>query len=102
MKQLKCAIVISVGLLAVQAMADDKAVEALYNQSCIACHASGAANAPKTGDVAAWKPRLEKGMDALLASAKKGINAMPPMGMCTTCSDDDMKALIEYMTKSAK
>ena len=27
-----------------------------YNKSCAVCHASGAANAPKTGDAAAWEP----------------------------------------------
>lgn len=102
MKQLKYAIVMSLGLVAIQAMADAKAVEALYNQSCIACHASGAANAPKTGDAAAWKSRMDKGLTVLLANAKKGINAMPPMGMCTTCTDEDFKGLIEYMAKPAK
>jgi len=74
-------------------------VEALYKQSCTFCHASGAAGAPKTGDKAAWAPRLEKGMDTLVASVRDGLNAMPPKGMCNQCSDEDFRALIEYMTK---
>ena len=68
-----------------------------YSKSCQVCHASGAANAPKTGDVAAWEPRMAKGMDTLLASVNNGLNAMPPKGMCFDCTDDDYKALIEYM-----
>ena len=68
-----------------------------YNKSCAVCHATGAANAPKTGDAAAWEPRLAKGMDALVASVKNGMNAMPPTGLCADCSDEEYKLLIEYM-----
>jgi cytochrome c5 len=70
----------------------------LYNKSCIACHASGAAGAPKAHDVAAWTPRLAKGIDKLLANTKSGINAMPPKGMCMDCTDPEFKALIQFMS----
>ncbi len=73
-----------------------------YNKSCAVCHNSGAANAPKTGDAAAWEPRMAKGMDALVQSVSGGLNAMPPKGMCFDCSDEDYKALIEYMAKPAQ
>jgi cytochrome c5 len=68
-----------------------------YNKSCSVCHNSGAANAPKTGDAAAWEPRMAKGMDVLVQSVNSGMNAMPPKGMCFDCSDEEYKALIEYM-----
>jgi cytochrome c5 len=83
------------GLLA----ASDQAIVDKYNKSCAACHASGAAGAPKTGDAAAWAARLEKGMDVLVASVANGMNAMPPKGMCYDCSDEEYKALIEHMAK---
>jgi len=73
-------------------------VEKKYQQACQVCHAAGVANAPKTHDPEAWKPRLDKGMDALLSSIKNGLNAMPPGGMCADCSDEDYKALIEFMS----
>lgn len=73
-----------------------------YNKSCAICHASGAANAPKTGDAEAWAPRMAKGMEVLVASVNNGLNAMPPKGMCFDCSDEDYKALIEYMAKPAE
>jgi len=73
-----------------------------YNKSCAVCHATGAANAPKTGDAAAWEPRMAKGMEALVASVSNGMNAMPPKGMCFDCSDEDYMALIEYMAKPAE
>ena len=69
----------------------------VYNASCLACHSTGVAGAPKTGDQAAWAPRASKGLDALLATAVSGINAMPPKGTCADCSDEELKAAIEYM-----
>lgn len=80
--------------------AEDRPAETLYNQSCIACHQSGVAGAPRRGDANAWKPRLEKGMETLLANTKSGINAMPPKGMCMDCTDTEYKALIEMMANA--
>lgn len=79
-----------------------KSGEEIYSQSCIACHASGAAGAPKLGDKAAWEARIAQGMDALLTTAINGKNAMPPRGTCATCSDDDLKAVIEYMVSKVQ
>jgi cytochrome c5 len=80
------------------AQAADQAVIDHYNKSCTVCHAVGVANAPKTGDVAQWEPRMAKGMDQLISSVDKGLNAMPPKGMCFDCTPEDIKALIEYMS----
>lgn len=93
---MKRVLALSALLLAGVAGAD---VEARYNKSCVFCHGSGAAGAPVKGDQAAWAPRLEKGMDALLQSTRQGVGGMPPGGMCGDCSDDDYRALIEYMSK---
>ncbi|MBV1915870.1 MAG: c-type cytochrome [Pseudomonadales bacterium] len=76
--------------------------EETYKKSCAMCHAGGTAGAPKLGDGAAWAARSEKGLDGMLAIAKKGLNAMPPMGMCMSCSDDELKAAISYMADSGK
>ncbi len=97
MNRILAAIALS-GLLLSGANAD--AIEDRYNKTCAICHAAGAAGAPRTGDADAWAKRLdEKGMDELVKNASKGINAMPPKGMCFDCSDEDFKALIEYMAK---
>jgi len=70
---------------------------AVYKKACIACHDSGAANAPKLGDQAAWEPRIAQGIDRLLATSIAGKGAMPPRGTCADCSDKDLEAAIEYM-----
>ncbi len=77
-------------------------VERAYMQSCWACHNSGAAGAPKVGDAAAWGARMEKGMDAVVTNALNGLNAMPAKGMCFTCTNDDIKALVQYMVDNSK
>jgi len=69
----------------------------IYQASCQACHASGVANAPKLGDKEAWAPRIAKGDDALFASVRNGLNAMPPKGTCMSCSDDELRAAVEYL-----
>ncbi len=76
--------------------------DAIYKTSCSACHATGAAGAPKFGDKAAWAPRLKKGDAALMTSLKNGINAMPPKGMCMDCSDDELKAVLTHMLSASK
>jgi len=69
----------------------------IYQSKCFACHGTGVAGAPKLGDAAAWAPRIAQGMDTLLAHATSGLKAMPPKGLCMSCSDDDLKHAIEYM-----
>lgn len=57
-----------------------KTGEAVFTAQCSACHANGAAGAPKFGDKAAWAPRIKTGFDALWNSALKGKNAMGAQG----------------------
>ncbi len=78
-------------------------VESNYNKTCATCHNAGVAGAPKLEDTAAWAPRLEKGMEALYRSAIDGMPpAMPAKGMCFACSDDDLKALVDYMVDTVR
>ena len=79
--------------------ADGKAV---YDKTCVACHASGVANAPKLGDKAAWAPRIATGRDAMVASVVKGKGAMPPKAGAANLSDDDIKAAVDYLVGAAK
>jgi cytochrome c5 len=86
----------------VETAAAAKSGEDIYNGSCMGCHATGAAGAPKLGDAAAWAPRIAAGMDSVVANAINGLNAMPPKGLCMTCSDDDLKAVVEYMVNNSQ
>ena len=75
----------------------DEAAEKIYKQYCFACHLSGVAEAPKTGDTEAWAPRAANGFDALFASVVNGKGAMPPRAGFPQLSDDELKAGIRYL-----
>jgi cytochrome c5 len=66
---------------------------------CDACHATGVLGAPKTA--AEWKARKAAGLDALVASAIKGKNAMPPRGGDPSLSDEEVKAAVQHLLKQA-
>jgi cytochrome c5 len=55
-----------------------KSGEEVFKAQCAACHATGAAGAPKLGDAAVWGARIRSGFDALVNSALHGKGAMPP------------------------
>lgn len=69
----------------------------IYNTVCTACHATGVAGAPKTGDKAAWTPRITTGNAALLTSATNGKGAMPPRGGAADLTDTELKAAVDYL-----
>ena len=79
------------------AAAGPKSGEEVYNSSCLACHSSGAAGAPKFRNAGDWAGRLAAGLDTVYANAIAGIGAMPAKGLCMSCSDDEIKASIDYM-----
>jgi cytochrome c5 len=78
--------------------------EQTYNTYCVACHGTGANNSPVLGDAAAWQPRIDKGLDTLYSNAVNGFNngAMPVKGLCMSCSDDDVKAAVDYILSSVQ
>lgn len=79
-------------------LAAEPATITSYNRSCIACHSSGVAGAPRSFKAGDWEPRLAKGLPTLLENTINGINAMPAKGLCPTCSEEDFEALIQYMS----
>ena len=74
--------------------------EQVYQAQCGACHATGAAGAPKFGDAATWAPRVKTGYDMLLTSALKGKNAMTPQGG-GEFSDYEIGRAVVYMANNA-
>ena len=86
-----------------QAMADGKAT---FDSVCFACHATGAAGAPKVGDKGAWAPRIAQGLDTLKQHAIHGFQGnsgvMPAKGGRTDLSDADVGAAVEYMVSQSK
>lgn len=80
--------------------AGDRSGEQIYQSACMACHETGAAGAPKTGDKAAWGPRLGQGLAGLLKSATNGKNAMPPKGGSDANEIELARAIVFMANKS--
>lgn len=78
--------------------------EMVYQTYCFACHGTGANESPVLGNVEAWAPRIAKGVDALYESALNGFNnnLMPARGLCMDCSDDDIRATVDYLVEAAQ
>lgn len=91
-----------VAAAAAPAKADPAVGEKLYATACTACHVAGIAGAPKTGDKAAWAPRLALGIDGMTQSVLKGKGAMPPRGAAANASDADIRAAVEFMVAKVK
>ena len=77
--------------------------EQVYKTVCAACHATGAAGAPKFGDASAWSARLGKGYDGLMTSVLKGKGAMPARGGASPAdvSDYELGRAVVYLANSA-
>lgn len=69
----------------------------IYQAHCSACHASGAAGAPRYGDASQWASRLKLGLAKLHQNALNGIGMMPPKGGCSGCSKDQIISAVDYI-----
>ena len=76
--------------------------KAIYTNKCRACHDYGVAGAPRYGDSEIWAGRLTKGLDVLYKNSINGIRAMPARGGCYACSDDDIKAAVDYILANSQ
>ena len=74
----------------------------IVNKVCGACHGTGVAGAPKTGDKAAWAPRIAQGNDTLYKNAISGKNAMPPKGGAADLSDGEIKGAVDHLVGLSK
>lgn len=74
--------------------------EEVFKGQCAACHATGAAGAPKFEDAAAWGPRLAQGLESLVHSALKGKGAMAPQGG-GDFNDTEIARGVVYMANAA-
>jgi cytochrome c5 len=73
--------------------------ETVYKAQCAACHATGAAGAPKFGDAAAWSDRIKTGFETLVQSALKGKGAMAPQGG-GDFSDTEIARAVAFMANA--
>jgi len=71
--------------------------EQLVAERCVACHETGKDGAPRVDDFNAWKPRLQKGVAALVKSSITGHKAMPARAGMDNLSDTDLRNAVTYL-----
>jgi cytochrome c5 len=71
----------------------------IYRDFCAVCHSGGWQGAPIANEASEWAERVSAGADAMFKNAKQGLNAMPPMGTCVDCTDEELKSAIAEMLK---
>jgi cytochrome c5 len=83
------------------AAAGTRSGEEIVKTVCTACHQAGVANAPKLGDKAQWAPRIEQGLNTLVASVVKGKGAMPPKAGDPSLTDEEIARAVVLMANEA-
>jgi cytochrome c5 len=85
---------------AAAASTEARSGEDVVKSACSACHSTGAAGAPTIGNKAEWAPRIAKGLDGLLETAKNGLNAMPARG-ASNASDLELARAVVFMANQS-
>jgi cytochrome c5 len=75
--------------------------QAVYTAVCAACHATGAAGAPKVGDAGQWAPRIGQGYATLVDHAVNGIRAMPAKGGNPDLDNVEVARAVVYMSNQS-
>ena len=79
---------------------------AIFENECASCHSGGFAGwwreAPNVNDKEVWAPLAAKGAEVLTFSTINGVGEMPPRGRCESCTDEQLRAAVEFMIKQAQ
>ncbi len=88
------------------ALVDPASGKEVYERACFACHGSGVAGAPKTGDKDAWLQRIPQGRATLVEHAIQGYRGkagyMPPRGGNSQLSDEEVAGAVGFMVEQSK
>jgi len=104
------ALMLTAGLAAAQENPSQDALQEgwrVFNRTCTVCHWPGVGGAPRIGDKAAWKDRIETGIDVLYRHAIKGWTGpsgkkMPARGGNWNLTDEQVKAAVDYIVHNSQ
>jgi len=112
MRTIYSALIAVAGVLLVAVAVADKhsssemSGQAVYEANCANCHSGGFGGfftgAPKVGDKDDWAELVPKGVDTLTANTITGIGKMEARGACETCTDEEIRAAVEYMVSASQ
>lgn len=76
--------------------------KSVFNHDCLTCHGNSVRDAPRVGDMHAWQPRLDQGLDVLIQHALQGHGRMPPKGGYTELTDHEVTSAVAYIYQIGK
>lgn len=82
------------------AAAAGRSADEIITKHCAVCHTTGLVGAPISGETAVWQERADAkgGLEGLLETSITGLNAMPPKGTCSDCTNEELMAAIKSMS----
>ncbi len=83
------------------AASEERSGKVVYESVCMACHSTGALNAPKLGDKAAWGKLIAEGQARITADGLKGVRQMPARGGNPDLTDNEFARAVVYMANAA-
>ncbi len=78
-----------------------KSGEQVYRETCMVCHGTGVANAPRLGDKQVWGKLIAEGQHVLTAHACVGVRAMPPKGGRNDLSLEEFARATAWMARAS-
>jgi cytochrome c5 len=100
-----CAVTMLIAVTTVNG-APERSGEEVFEANCANCHSGGFGGfftgAPKVGKKKHWESLLPKGIDTLTANTINGIGEMAPRAECTVCTDEEIRAAVEYMVENSQ
>ncbi|MDP2112064.1 MAG: c-type cytochrome [Thiobacillus sp.] len=79
----------------------EKSGQEVYDAACVACHGSGALDAPRFENKGDWNARIGQGYDTLVKNAIEGIRQMPPRGGNADLTDAEVARAVVYMANAS-
>jgi len=79
----------------------------VFNRTCTVCHWPGVGGAPRIGDKAAWKERIDTGKEQLYRHAIQGWKGtsgkrMPARGGNWNLTDEQVEAAVDYIVHNSQ
>ncbi|MBR0834269.1 cytochrome c5 family protein [Bradyrhizobium manausense] len=70
----------------------------LLAANCMQCHARVNVGVPLIGNPDDWEKRNAQGEETMLRNAIQGMRGMPPLGYCAACTEEDLRALVRWLS----
>lgn len=78
----------------------------VFNKTCSSCHTGGfkgwMTSAPEIGDWDDWESYFEKDLSEMTKNVIEGTKGHEVKGDCSDCTDEQIKAAIEYIISVTK